>query len=117
MTQCTLIRASRHVMRQHGYAVVNHVDNFIGIATPSVAGRSHAFLQDLLARLGLDVSQKKLVAPCTKVTCLGVKVDTCRRIVCIPDEKLRHMSDMVDTWASKRVCTKYELQSLLGNLL
>ena len=67
--------AVRHVMRQHGYAVVNYVDDFIGIAMPGVMRRSYVILQELLARL--DVSQNKLVAPSTKVTCLGVEVDMC----------------------------------------
>ena len=75
------------------------------------------FLQDLLAHLGLDVSQKKLVAPCTKVICLGVEVDTRQRTVSVPEEKMQRISEMVDAWVPKRVCTKRELQSLLGNLL
>ena len=57
------------------------------------------------------------MAPCTKVTFLGVEVDICRRLVSIPTEKLCHISQLGDAWASKRVCTKCELQSLLGNLL
>ena len=65
-----------HVVRQHGYTVLNYVDDFIGISTLSIARHSYTFLPDPLAGLGLDISQKKLVAPCTKVTCLGVEVDT-----------------------------------------
>ena len=75
------------------------------------------FLQDLLAHLGLDISQKKLVAPCTKVICLGVEVDTRHLTVLLPEEKMRHISEMVDAWIPKCVCSKRKLQSLLGNLL
>ena len=107
----------RHVMRQHGFTVINYVDDFIGVATPSVARRSCVFLQDLLKRLGLDVSVKKLVPPGTRVVCLSIEVDTRQRTVSIPEEKMHRIVDMVDAWASKRVCTKRELQSLLGNLL
>ena len=49
--------AVHHVMRQHSYAVVNYVDDFIGIAMLSIVRRSYVFLQDLLVHLGLDVSQ------------------------------------------------------------
>ena len=109
--------AVHHVMRQHGFTVVNYVDDFVGIATPSIARRSYVFLQELLARLGLDISKKKLVAPCTKVVCLGIEVDMRQRTVSIPEEKMHRISDMVDAWLPKRVCSKRELQSLLGNLL
>ena len=109
--------AVRHVMRQHGFTVINYVDDFVGVATPSVARRFYVFLQELLARLGLDVSSKKLVPPGTRVICLGVEVDTRQRTLAIPEEKMRRISDMVDAWRHKSVCTKRELQSLLGNLL
>ena len=49
--------------------------------------------------------------------CLGVEVDTRQRTLSIPEEKMRRISDMVDAWLHKCVCTKRELQSLLGNLL
>ena len=109
--------AVRHVMRQHGFTIVNYVDDFIGVATPSVVHCSYVFLQDLLKRLGLDVSVKKLVPPCTRVVCLGVEVDTRQCTVSIPEEKMRRIVDMVDAWTTKGVCTKRELQYLLGNLL
>ena len=109
--------AVRHVMRRHGFTVINYVDGFIGVATPSVARRSYVFLQDMLKRLGLDVSVKKLVPPGTRVVCLGVEVDTRQRTVSIPEDKMRRIVDMVDAWATKHVCTKRSLQSLLGNLL
>ena len=62
--------AVRHVMRHHGFTVINYVDDFIGVVTPSVARRSYDFLLQLLRDLGLEVSVKNLVPPSTKVVCL-----------------------------------------------
>ena len=109
--------AIRYVMRQNGFQVINYVDDFIGVATPTVASRSYASLLELLEALGLDVSAKKLVAPATNVTCLGVNIDTERRTISIPDEKLQGICGMVKAWVTKCHCSKKQLQSLLGNLL
>ena len=75
-------------MRQRGYDIINYVDDFIGLGVPSVMRASFDVLCVLLHHLGLDVSQKKLVASTTKAVCLGVKIDTIRRTISIPQEKL-----------------------------
>ena len=74
---CKIFSVSvRHIMHRHGFTVINYVDDFIGVATPSVTQCSYDFLLHLLRDLGLEVSVKKLVPPSTKVVCLGVEIDT-----------------------------------------
>ena len=109
--------AVRYVMRCHGFTVLNYVDDFLSISTPSVAEASFAFLYDLLGKLGLAVSQKKLVPPSHVAVCLGVEINTKTRTVAIPEEKMRNIVNIIQEWASRQVCTKRQLQSLLGNLL
>ena len=70
-----------------------------------------------MSHLGLTDSQKKLVAPATQVTCLGVLIDTVKGTVSIPSEKLEQISVTVRQWLSKSVVSKRQLQSLLGLLL
>ena len=109
--------AVRFIMRCDGYDVINYVDDFVGVATPSVAKESYDHLSKLLERLGLDVSVKKLVPPATSAVCLGVRIDTVEKTIAIPQEKLEHIHVMLDEWRHKRFCSKQQLQSLLGNLL
>ena len=70
-----------------------------------------------MGRLGLSVSQKKLVPPSTPATCLGVLIDTDAGTIPIPPEKLAQINETVQQWLTKRSCTKRQLQSLLGLLL
>ena len=63
-----------------------------------LARASYDFLYQLLGRLGLTISSKKLVPPSTKVTCLGIKIDTVAESVSIPEEKLQKISEMVHEW-------------------
>ena len=109
--------AVRFMMRRAGYDVINYVDDFVGVATPSVAHQSYEHLTKLLERLGLDVSVKKLVSPSTSAICLGVEIDTVAKTIAIPQEKLDRIHRLLDEWRHKRFCSTQQLQSLLGNLL
>ena len=109
--------AVRYMMRQKGFPVIDYIDDYVGVGVPSVAHASYHFLLDLMERLGLSVSQKKLVSPSTRVTCLGVLIDTDAGTISIPPEKLTQINETVHQWLEKRSCTRRQLQSLLGLLL
>ena len=104
-----------HMMRRLGFDVLNYVDDFVGIGMPSVARHSYDALIELLQKLGLEVSAKKLVPPSTKAVYLGIVIENCS--LAIPPDKLRQICDMVSEWHQRRFCSKRQLQSLLGNLL
>ena len=70
-----------------------------------------------MSKLGLTISQKKLVRPTTKAICLGIEVDTVAGTVAIPPDKLDEVKGIIQNWDNKNHCTKRELQSLLGTLL
>ena len=70
-----------------------------------------------MTQLGLTVSTSKLVPPTTRAVCLGILIDTIQGTVAIPPEKLEVIRAMVKEWRGKKICTKRQLQSLLGSLL
>ena len=109
--------AVRFMMRRAGHGVINYVDDYVGFGVPSDAKCSYDHLYDLLDRLGLTISQKKLVPPSTSAVCLGVKIDTEKGTISIPESKMRQICDTVSEWKNKKYCTKRQLQSLLGHLL
>ena len=63
------------------------------------------------------ISETKLVEPGTRVVCLGVLIDSIQGTISIPEEKLQQVNKSVHEWLSKNVCTKRQLQSILGLLL
>ena len=109
--------AVRYIMKQEGHSIWNYIDDFLCIALPSKIDKIYTRLQGLLAELGLSVSAKKLVPPSTRVTCLGIVIDTIEFTVSIPPEKLQVVKNLCHQWSTKQNCTKRELQSLLGSLL
>ena len=104
-------------MRRHGQKVINYVDDYVGFGVLSDAKTSFVLLYNLLQRLGLTVSQKKLVPPSTSVTCLGVEINILTGTIAIPAEKLRQISDTVKDWKHRNTCSKHQLQSFSGHLL
>ena len=70
-----------------------------------------------MGEIGLDISKKKLVCPSTKVSCLGVVIDTEKLTRSVPEGKLNEIKQLCDQWGRKRDCSKRDLQSLLGRLL
>ena len=109
--------AVRHIMRQKGFCVIDYIDDYVGLGIPDIAHASYDCLFHLMKGLGLTISDKKLVAPSTKVVCLGVLINTEEGTVSIPPEKLRQIIDTVRQWLTKVSCTKRQLQSILGLLL
>ena len=93
------------------------IDDVIRFGTISTADPSYHTLLNLLQKLGLDISVKKLVRPCTKAICLRVEVDTKNFTVAVPQEKLENIYQMCTQWVGRQKCSKKQLQSLLGSLL
>ena len=90
---------------------------FLYCDLPSKIGPAYQFLLQLLAQLGLDISQKTLNPPSTKVTCLGIVFSTIKRTISIPQDKLSEIVRLYEHWKHKSTCSKNQLQSLLGSLL
>ena len=110
--------AIRYIMAEHGYPLLfNYIDDLIYTGLPSQMDASFNFLKNLLVKLGLDISPKKLVPPSTSVTCLGILINSIQKTISIPPEKLAEITQLCIQWSTKTYCGKRDLQSLLGSLL
>ena len=108
----------RYIMRKHGFNnLFNYVDDLIYCDLPSKMYEAYHFLLQLLPKLGLEINKKKLVPPTTSMICLGILVDSQVRTMSVPPEKLKCITDMCHEWQNIQVCSKRQLQSLLGSLL
>ncbi len=54
--------------------------------------------------------------PTSVITFLGIIIDTDKRELHLPTEKLQRLIDEVQLWLKKRSCTRRELESLIGAL-
>ena len=112
-----LSNAIRFIITSRGHKITNYIDDLIGHGVKSQIHDSFNTLLALLHDLGFQISDKKLIAPTTRATCLGVEVDTVNFTLAVPKDKLAQISSTCDLWANKNTCSKRDLQSLLGQLL
>ena len=65
----------------------------------------------------MPVVWDKLEGQASKLTFVGLKLNTVKWEVCLPMGKLREIQRLIQTWSSrKRSCTIKELELLVGRL-
>ena len=83
--------AMRFMMHCVSHIVINYIDNYIRFGILSDAKRSY----DLLERLGLTITQKKLVPPSTSAICRGIEINTEKASISIPHSILHQICGTV----------------------
>ena len=62
------------------------------------------------------MADHKREGPATCLTYLGIEIDTMAGQLRLPHEKLQRLQDQLEEWGDKKVCTRRELESLIGTL-
>ena len=109
--------AIRYIMAKQNHDFINYIDDLIGLGLPSTVYDSFNSLCELLQKLGLTISNKKVVSPSTLVTYLGVQIATVQGTISVPPAKLKKKLQMCLHWESRTQVRKRDLQSLLGSLM
>ncbi len=108
------------VLEQEGLDVLHYLDDFLFFEAPLGPGESLTTAREqaiaLCAELGVPVADAKTVGPVTKLTFLGIELDTAELVARLPWEKVVRLRRAIEEWRWKKVCTKRELLSLIGQL-
>ena len=107
----SLSNSIRYVMCQKGFIIIDYIDDYVRMGIPNIMLDSYHALIDLMVRLGITISQNKLVPPATQVMCLGVLIDMVHRTIAIPLDKLPDIAETVQVWRTRDVASKCQLQS------
>jgi hypothetical protein len=97
--------------------VIHYVDDFLIVlpATPAAAR-----LRDLVLRLcewlGIPMSPAKTEGPTTRLTFLGIELDTVALTARLDDKRLAELAALLADWVGRETCSIRELQSLCGKL-
>ena len=75
----------------------------------------HCF-QDICAELGIQLAHDKTVGPVTKLTFLGIEIDTITRSVKIPEPKIVELKAALEAMLQRPKTKLKALQSLVGKL-
>ena len=97
---------------------VHYLDDFllVGAAGQQQCTSSVQVTLSVCERLGIPVAFEKLEGPSTQITFLGIVLDSEARRLSLPQDKLRDILQMVQSWLGRYKSTKRELLSLIGKL-
>ena len=98
--------------------IFHYLDDFLIVAPPgsSRCAENLDKLLSLFKRLQIPIAPEKLEGPTTRLTFLGIELDTRALILRLPDGKLAELKALLADWMGKKSCLKKDLQSLTGKL-
>lgn len=108
----------RMLKRRGINAIICYIDDFFLTAeSESECKQAMDMLISVLTDLGFSISWDKCVSPCTKLTFLGVNLDTGKSVISIPSEKLKSTITTLEMWHNKKNrASKRDFQQLIGYL-
>ena len=98
--------------------LMHYLDNFL-MACPAGSNQCAQNLQTSLAvcqSLGLLLHPGKCIGPVTRLVVLGIELDSIEQSTHLPAEKLANLQELIQSWRSRRWCTRRHLESLIGHL-
>ncbi len=103
---------------QNNYGVqhcLHLLDDFLTIDSPDInADRTMEILLLVFARLGVPLSPSKTVGPVTVIEYLGIILDSVKMEARLPAEKIQRIATILESFSTRKSCTKRDLLSLLG---
>ena len=111
-----LTQAVRRMLFRRGLkAIVVYLDDFfIKADTFQECMEAMNMLITLLRKLGFNINWKKVVDPSTRVTFLGIEIDSNAMCLRIPDEKFIQVRHELFLFLNRKRASKRQLQSLAG---
>ena len=97
--------------------VVHYVDDFLLVEKNSLPAQDH--LQSALAlcsRVGLPIAHDKTEGPTTRLTFLGIELDSMTMSARLSADRLLEFTQLLSLWEKKTFASVRQLQSLAGKL-
>ena len=98
--------------------LLHYLDDFLslGPAGSSACANSITIARSVFFRLGLPLHPSKCEGPTPVLIFLGIELNSLTQTARLPHDKLTRTLELLYQWASKKWCTRTELESLIGSL-
>jgi len=98
--------------------VLHYLDDFLfgGRATSQHCQSALDRFMDTCKALGIPIAEEKTVLPCTRLTFLGIEIDTEAMLIRIPMDKIERCNLILRNILAKNKTTVKNIQSLIGLL-
>lgn len=113
----SLSNAIIRILNRHNILGTGYLDDFMVIGdTEQDCDFALKAIMSLVTELGFTINFNKVSYSTQKMTFLGVAIDTVKRTLSLPTDKLSEVKTLLTKWSTKHKGTKKELQRLLGKL-
>ena len=102
--------------RLHSTYIDGYVDDFVTVVTLIRSASAYAAFHQLLHELGCERSEEKDQLPDFIRIFLGLQYNLQDMIMSIPEDKVLRVIVTLNDWLNREVCSKSQVQSLLGHL-
>eukprot|EP00731_Ephydatia_muelleri_P011099 Em0005g1685a len=82
--------------------------------SPTRCMRALSVMRQACVELGIPLAEHKTEGPATRITFLGIMIDTTAGQLSLPPEKLALVQSLLADWGDRKSCSKKELESLIG---
>ena len=96
--------------------VIHYLDDFLLLEDPGRPPRDLQVLTGLFSGLVVPLAAHKMEGPAKVITFLGITLDSDLMVASLPMEKLARIRQVIHRFVRSPVCSKRDLQSLLGML-
>lgn len=102
--------------RAHCQKVIHYLNDFLLIKRPDESPTDLGKFREVFGNLNVPIAQHKVEGLTQSITFLGIMLDTHFMQASLPPDKLTWIRSVIHAFARSQVCTKKQLQSLLGML-
>ena len=97
--------------------IIRYVDDFLVVSRDIEAGAEHLAILIATARqAGFSIQSTKVVNPTRSTEFLGIVIDLDRGVLCISDDRMTEIKQLLAKWSSAKVISKRNLLKLIGKL-
>ena len=98
--------------------IFHYIDDFIMVGSPQseVCELSLRIFAHTCDTLGMPIAHEKTKGPATRLTVLGIELDTLAMEMRLPSEKLERLSTLLKHWRGRKADFRKDLKSLAGML-
>ena len=115
----TAVADTLWMMRREGIVhAMHYLDDFLVVGAPD-SDECRVALEVSLSLcdcMGFPIAPHKMEGPSSRLTFLGVQIDTDLDTPSLPSEKLGRIKAVIANWHGRKCCRKRELLSLIGLL-
>ena len=97
---------------------IHYIDDFlmVGALHTNECLKNTLIMQSICDNVTLPMEPSKSVGPTTTLVFLVIKLDSLKKELRLPLEKLTQLQEQIAQWRGRKACRKRELLSLIGSL-